>query len=731
MTQSIIVTRDEDGIATLAIDQHGRSMNVIDDHFSAEFAAAVDGLIADPAVKGVIVTSAKKDFLAGADLIGFSKWMETAADEPVAEVYRKLRVFTQALRRMETGGKPFVCAINGTALGGGFEIALACHHRIAADNPAAKLGLPEVQVGLLPGAGGTQRMPRLIGIQAALPLLLEGRHLSPQKALAAGIVHAVVPHHELLAAAKSWLTSPNATAVQPWDQKGFKVPGGAGGMHPAVVQTFMAGNAMLQEKTLHNYPAPEAIMSCVYEGTQLPMDRALEVESKYFTKLFTGPVARNMIRTLFIKKGKADKLSRRPEGVPKATYRRIGMLGAGLMGGGIAHVAAMAGIEVVLIDQTVEAAERGRGYCAKLLADLVAKKRMSQGEADAVLARIHATDAFDGLKDVDLVIEAVFEDRAVKAEVTRRAEAAMHDAAIFASNTSTLPITGLAEVSARPNRFIGLHFFSPVDKMPLVEVILGRATDQETLARSLDFVQAIRKTPIVVNDARGFFTSRVCGTYINEGQTLLLEGVAPALIENAGRLAGMPVGPLALADETAIDLAHRIKTQGKKDLGDAYVPASGDTVTFTMVEKLGRPGRKGRKGFYDYPEGQKKRLWPGLAEHWPTKPETEQPDLEELKTRLLYVQALDAARCIEEGVLTAPEDGDVGGILGLGFAPWTGGPLSLIDMVGVATFVAQCDALADAHGERFRPPQLLRTMAREGRGFYGPDRSSPARLAAE
>lgn len=730
MTGSIIITRDEDGVATLAIDQHGRSMNVIDDHFSAEFAAAVDGLVADTGVRGVIVTSAKKDFLAGADLIGFSRWMETARDEPVAQVYAKLRAFTLALRRMETSGKPFVCAINGTALGGGFEIALACHHRIAADNPGAKIGLPEVQVGLLPGAGGTQRMPRLIGIQAALPLLLEGRHLSPQKALATGIIHAVVPPAELLAAAKAWLLSPAATAAQPWDQKGFKVPGGAGGMHPAAVQTFMAGNAMLQEKTLHNYPAPEAIMSCVYEGTQLPMDKALEVESKYFTKLFLGPVARNMIRTLFINKGKADKLSRRPAGVPRAMYRKIGMLGAGMMGGGIAYVSAMAGIEVVLIDQSVEAAERGKAYSAKLLADQVAKKRIGQAEADAVLARIQVTDRYDGLADVDLVIEAVFEDRAVKADVTKRAEAAMPETAIFASNTSTLPITGLAEVSVRPHRFIGLHFFSPVDKMPLVEVIVGKATDRETLARALDLVQAIRKTPIVVNDARGFFTSRFCGSYINEGQTMLLEGITPALIENAGRLAGMPVGPLALADETAIDLAHRIKTQWRKDLGDAYVPQSGDAVTFTMVETLGRPGRKGRKGFYDYPEGQKKRLWPGLAEHWPQKPEAEQPDVEALKTRLLYAQALDAARCLEEGVLTAPEDGDVGGILGLSFAPWTGGPLSLIDMAGVSRFVSQCDALADRHGERFRPPQLLRAMAREGRGFYGPDRSA-LKAAAE
>jgi 3-hydroxyacyl-CoA dehydrogenase / enoyl-CoA hydratase / 3-hydroxybutyryl-CoA epimerase len=715
----LTVTLDADGIATLTIDQPGRTMNVIDTAFSGHFAIAVEGLLGDPTVKGVIITSAKKDFMAGADLIGFSAWMDTARTQPVAEVYGELVKFSRTLRRMETGGKPFVCAIAGTALGGGFEIALACHYRVAADIPSAKLGLPEVQVGLLPGAGGTQRLPRMIGIQAALPLLLEGRHLDPKKALAGGLIHAVVPAGELLSAARAWLTSPAATAVQPWDAKGFKIPGGAGATHPGTVQTFMAGNAMLQDKTWHNYPAPEAILSCVYEGTQLPLDTALAVESKYFTRLFLGDVARNMIRTLFIAKGKADRLARRPAGVPKARFRRIGMLGAGMMGAAIAYVSAEAGIEVVLIDQDQAAADRGRGYAAKLLTDQVKKGRLSQDRADAILARITATDQYDGLADVDLVIEAVFEDRAVKAAVTQRAEAVMPATAVFASNTSTLPISGLAEVSLRPAQFIGLHFFSPAEKMPLVEIIMGQQTDQETLARTMDFVQAIRKTPIVVNDGRGFFTSRFCGSYINEGQTLLLEGVAPALIENAGRLAGMPVGPLALADETAIDLAVRIKTQWQKDLGDAYVPASGDAVSFTMAAEQGRPGRKGRKGFYDYPEGGKKQLWPGLAALYPVKPLEQQPDVESVKTRLLYAQAIDAARCLEEGVLTDPADGDVGGILGLGFAPWTGGPLSLIDTVGVTAFVGRCDALADAHGERFRPPQLLRDLAAAGGTVHG------------
>ncbi|QJE72139.1 3-hydroxyacyl-CoA dehydrogenase [Aerophototrophica crusticola] len=709
---------DGDGICILTIDQPGRSMNVIDGAFAREFAGAIAQAAGDAAVKGILITSGKPAFLAGADLMELEAVFERVADTPTAALYQGFAGFSATLRKMETCGKPVACALNGTALGGGFEIALASHYRVVADDPGIKLGLPEVQVGLLPGAGGTQRVPRLIGIQLALPLLLEGRQLSPQKARDTGLAHAVVPAGELLAAAKAWLLSPAATATQPWDAKGYKVPGGAGGMDPRSVQTFMAAGAMLRDKTYGNYPAPAAILSCVYEGTQLPMDTALRVESKYFTSLFLTPVARNMIRTLFINKGKADKLSRRPADVPRNKIRKIGMLGAGMMGAGIAYVAAMAGITVVLVDQTQEAAERGKGYAAKLLADAVAKGRMTKAKADGILSLIQPTTSYDGLSDAGLVVEAVFEDRALKAEVTRRAEAVMPPTAIFGSNTSTLPITGLAEASSRPERFIGIHFFSPVDKMPLVEVIRGERTGDEALAMALDFVQAIRKTPITVNDGRGFFTSRFCGAYINEGQTLLLEGVAPALIENAGKMAGMPVGPLALADETAIDLAYKIFRQWKLDLGDSFVPGSGASVTTRMVEEFGRPGRKGGKGFYDYPEGGKKRLWPDLATHWPQRPADQQPDVEEVKTRLLYAQALDAVRCLEAGVLTTPEDGDVGAILGLGYAPWTGGPFSLIDTVGVARFVAECDALAAKHGERFSPPRLLRDMATRGDRFY-------------
>ena len=718
MTNSIAYAVDENGIVTLTIDQAHRSMNVIDPTFVSELDFAVEKAKNDAAVKGILITSGKRSFVAGADLIAMESMMAEARTAPVAQALAASSALSRVLRQLETCGKPAACAINGTALGGGFEIALACHYRVAADGADVKIGQPEVQVGLLPGAGGTQRIPRLIGIMPALPLLLEGKHLSPQQAKATGLIHEAVPGDQVVSLAKAWLVSPNAKAVQPWDEKTFKVPGGAGSMNPNAVQTFMAANAMLRDKTLGNYPAPAAILSCVYEGTQLPMDLALRVESKYFLTLLRGSVAPNMVRSLFVNKGKADKLARRPQGVPRAKFKKIGMLGAGMMGAAIAYVAASNGIEVVLIDQTAEAAAKGKGYAQKLVAGAVSKKRMSEADGEALLARIHVTADYNALSDADYVIEAVFENREIKAEVTKRAEAIMKPGAIFGSNTSTLPITGLAEASIRPDRFIGIHFFSPAEKMPLVEIIKGKQTGEEALAITLDLVQAMRKTPIVVNDGRGFFTSRFCGCYIGEGETMLAEGVTPALIESAGKLAGMPVGPLALADETAIDLAWKIHQAWAADLGDAYKPSGAVPVVELMYTKLGRAGRKSAKGFYDYPESGQKSLWPGLAEHFPSKPEDRQPPLEELKKRLLYTQALDAVRCMEEGVLTDPEDGDIGGIFGLGFAPFTGGPLSMIDTIGVAKFSAECDALAQKYGERFAPPKLLRDMAARGETFY-------------
>jgi 3-hydroxyacyl-CoA dehydrogenase / enoyl-CoA hydratase / 3-hydroxybutyryl-CoA epimerase len=718
MTVSISYAASSDGIATLTIDQPGKSMNVIGPDFVSEFQAAIERAAGDAAVKGVIITSGKSSFVAGADLIAMEGLIAQAKTASPAEALKGVLGFTNVLRRLETCGKPVACAINGTALGGGFEIALACHYRVCADGEDIKIGQPEVQVGLLPGAGGTQRIPRLIGIMPALPLLLEGKNMTPQQAKSNGLIHEVVPASELLAAAKKWLSSPSAKAVQPWDEKSFKVPGGAGGMNPNAVQTFIAGNAMLHDKTLGNYPAATAIMSTVYEGTQVPIDLGLKIEAKYFLTLLRGDVAPNMIRSLFINKGKADKLARRPQGVPKAKFNKIGMLGAGMMGAAIAYVAASNGIEVVLIDRDQESAERGKGYARKLVEGSVSKRRMSQADGETLLNRIHPATDFAALADVDYIIEAVFEDRAIKADVTKRTEAVIRPGVIFGSNTSTLPITGLAEASSRPDKFIGIHFFSPAEKMPLVEVIRGKRTSDEALAVTLDFVQAIKKTPIVVNDGRGFFTSRFCGCYIGEGEIMLSEGIPAALIENAGRLAGMPVGPLALADETAIDLGWKIHKATEADLGPAYKPSAAVSVMEAMYVKSGRAGRKNGKGFYDYPEKGQKSLWPGLADLFPSKPEGQWPSLDELKKRLLYTQALDAVRCMEEGVLTAPEDGDIGGIFGLGFAPYTGGPLSLVDTVGVAKFAAECDALAQKYGERFSPPKLLRDMAANGETFY-------------
>ena len=699
---------DADGIATVAWNVTNRPMNVLNGESMAAFEAAMDKALADDAVKGIIVASARKEFIVGADLAGFAG-MDSV--EALTNFVGGLHALT---RRMEKGGKPIVAAINGHALGGGFEIAMGCHRRIVADDPRLKLGQPEAKVGLLPGGGGCQRLPRLIGIREALPLLLEGKEVAPQAALKLGMIDAVVPTDELRSAAKAWILEAGpAGAVQPWDKKGFKIPGGAP-MSPGGMQTFVAGNAMLHAKTLGNYPAQRNIMSAVFEGCQVDIDNALKVETRWFVATARTPEAKNLIR-FFFSMTEANKGGRRPREVPAQAFTKVGVLGAGMMGAGIAHVTAMAGIDVVLLDSTAVLAAKGRGYSEGLLKKRIARGRMDQSAADAVLARISATTDFADLAGCELVIEAVFEDRAIKAEVTKKAEAVCGEGLLFASNTSTLPITGLAEASARPANFIGLHFFSPVDKMPLVEVIRGEKTTDETLARAIDYVKAIRKTPIVVNDSRGFFTSRVFATYVREGLALLAEGVNPALIDNAGRMAGMPVGPLALADEVSIELMHKVAQQTAKDLGDTYQPGPGEPVMTRMVEGLGRIGKKAGKGFYDYPEGGKKHLWPGLANEFPLA--AEQPGLEQVQERLMLIQSVETARCLEENVVTDPRDADVGSIMGWGFPPARGGVISQIDMLGVDNFVAACDRLAQAHGARFNPPALLRSMAKQGKAF--------------
>jgi len=719
------IKTDRDGIAVITIDLKDRSMNVVSPEFIAEFDQAIDQIVNDESIKGAVVTSGKSSFVAGADLLQLVDEVDPEADPKVA--FNKWSSLQQLYRKLETCGKPVVAAINGTALGGGLELCLACHYRVAADNPKAKLGQPEVQVGLLPGAGGTQRLPRMIGLEAALPLLLQGTHLSPEKATKLGIVDQLVDTGEEVDAAKQWILE-GGEAVQPWDKKGFKVPGGAGLMNPKAIQTQMFGVALLQKTTNHNYPAPIAIMSAVYEGSVLPIDTALQIESKYFAELLTNVVTRNMIRTLFVNKGAADKLSRRPQGIEKSKVTKLGVLGAGMMGAGIAFVSARAGMQVVLLDRSKTDAEKGKDYSRQLLQKRVDGGRMTADAAADLLELIQTTDDYADLEGCEYIIEAVFEERGIKADVTSKTEAVIGKNTIFGTNTSTLPITGLAEASRRPESFIGIHFFSPVDKMPLVEVIVGEKTSDEAIARTLDYIQQLRKTPIVVNDSRGFYTSRVFSTFTREGIAMLAEGVNPALIENVAKHAGMPVGPLAVTDEVTLELAYKIGKQTKADLGDAYVETPADAVMEKMVVDLDRRGKRFGAGFYEYPDGGSKRLWRGLAEHFPTA--DAQPSPEDVKTRLLYVQAIDAARCLEEGVLTHPADADVGSIFGWGFPAYTGGTLSYIETVGLREFVAEADRLAKTHGARFEVPKGLRSMAENGETYYGLASKSDTRSAA-
>ncbi|MEX1146955.1 MAG: 3-hydroxyacyl-CoA dehydrogenase NAD-binding domain-containing protein [Sphingomonadales bacterium] len=715
MTETFNYELGDDGVAILTLDLPDRSMNVITMDLMRDLEARINAVAKDDAIKGAVITSGKHAFLAGADLGMLAKLSGQAHSVPIEETFKAAFEFNRVFRLMETCGKPFVAAINGVAMGGGLEMALACHNRVIADDPKIRIGLPEVKVGLLPGAGGTQRLVRLMGVQAALPYLLQGRTMSPQEAHGFGVVDAVVPGDTLIEEARK-LVLANDNPVQPWDRKGFKVPGGQGAMNPKVVQMFMAANAMLRKETRDVYPAPQAIMSAVYEGHQLPMDAALRVESRYFTSLMLGPEAGNMIRTLFINKGEADKLVRRPPNVAPTKVTTLGVLGAGMMGAGIAYVSARAGMTVVLLDTTQDAAAKGRSHSVGILEKDVRRGKLSREKADAVLDRIKATTDYKELERADLVIEAVFEDPGIKAEVTKKTEAVIPRMAVFASNTSTLPITDLAEASERPDQFIGIHFFSPVDKMPLVEIIVGKRTNDETLARALDYVRQIRKTPIVVNDSRGFYTSRCFGTYPTEAMAMLAEGISPALIENAGLMAGMAVGPLAVADEVSIELAHKVRDATRAALGDEYPATPADDVLDLFVTKLKRIGKKAGKGFYEYPESGKKYLWDGLGEHFPLSPE--QPDVDLIKKRLLYRQAVEVARCYGEKVVTAPADADVGAIFGWGFAPQTGGPLSMIDTIGVGKFVAECDQLADAYGPRYAPPDTLRHMGKRNERFY-------------
>ncbi|MGD9786147.1 MAG: 3-hydroxyacyl-CoA dehydrogenase NAD-binding domain-containing protein [Hyphomicrobiaceae bacterium] len=740
---NVTTTIDGDGVAVLTWDMPGRSMNVLSEASIRDFAAAVQSAVADDAVRGIVITSGKKDFIAGADLTMLAAWAREVADLPASDkarrIYERIMTLQRLLRQVETCGKPVAAALPGTALGGGLEVALAAHHRVVADNDKVQLGLPEVQLGLMPGAGGTQRVARLVGVMAAAPIIMEGKPMSPRDALKAGIVHAVVPTAEVLPTAKAWVLANVAEAERvraaraggdkkavpafapPWDQPKFKIPGG-GPQTPTGFPVFMGASAMIRKSSFGLYEAPKAILAAVYEGLQVPFDTALGIETGYFAKLVLGPQSRNMIRSLFVSKQALEKGAHRPHGVLDMPVKKLGVLGGGgFMGAGIAYVAAAAGIDVVVLDQTEEAAAKARAQAERILKPRVAKGRTSEAAAAAILARIHTTADYAMLAGADLCIEAVFEHPDVKKQVIAAAEQHLGSTAVFASNTSTLPIDSLAKFSKRPERFVGIHFFSPVEKMPLVEIIKGRQTGDEALAKALDFVRQLRKTPIVVNDARFFYANRLVLRFIEEAHHMLAEGVTPALIENAARMVGMPVGPLALNDETALDLGVKITHATRAALGDAYVPNPAEARIEDMVVKLGRLGRKAGKGFYDYPENGRKRLWPGLAELFPVA--AEQPDIEELKSRFLTVQAVEAVRTLEDGVVTDVREIDVGAIFGWGFAPWTGGPISLIDTMGAAAFLAECRRLQAKYGERYAPPRLLVEIAASGATFY--DRFAP------
>lgn len=711
--KTFTVDVDADGIATFRFDVPGRTMNTFTDEAVADLDRIVARIRDDAAIRGAILASGKNNgFCAGADLGDMESRLGLVlsdAEKP-AELERSAAM-SRSLRALETVGKPVVAALEGLALGGGFEFALAAHRRIASKR--ARVGLPEVTIGLLPGAGGTQRVPRLAGLQAAFDFVISGTPVSAEKALAMGIVDEVVEPGEAEAAARRWILG-GGVAVAPWDAEGFIR---TALYAPENIQTLMNAIGGVHAKSYGNYPAQRAIARAIYEGANLPMDRALDVEARLFMEVLQTPEARAMVRSIFLSRqalAKGDPKTNATTKVVKAT-----VLGAGMMGAGIAYAQAAVGIETVLIDVSQDAVDRGKDYSRSVTAKAVKAGATTQAVADALVARITATTDFAEIAGSDLVVEAVFEDRAVKADVTARAEAVLAPDAVFASNTSTLPIDGLADASGRPENFIGIHFFSPVDRMELVEVIKGKRTSPETVAKAVAYCRQLRKVPIVVNDSRGFYTSRVFEEYNNEGTEMLLDGIAPAIIDNVGRMTGMPRGPLELLDDVAIDLVDRIFRQRRIDLGQPEQPTGVGKVLHDMVQ-AGRLGRKNGNGFYDYPEGGgQKRLWPGLAEMYPVSIARSSPELiENMKRRLLYRQAVEAARCIDENVVMDPRDADVGALLGWNFAKWTGGPISLIDRIGVGEFVKRCDELAVQCGPRFSPPDLLRRMAAEGKTFY-------------
>jgi 3-hydroxyacyl-CoA dehydrogenase / enoyl-CoA hydratase / 3-hydroxybutyryl-CoA epimerase len=715
-TSTIRWERDDDGVVILTLDDPNQSANTMNAAYAASMLATVDRLEAErDEIKGVIITSAKKTFFAGGDLND----LKSATKDDAEQVAKFVHDGKAVLRRLETLGKPVVAAVNGAALGGGLEICLACHHRIVVDDSKIQLGFPEVQLGLLPGAGGVTRTVRMLGIvNALMQLLMQGQRVRPEQGKEMGIVDELVSSpDELIPAAKRWIEA-NPEAVQPWDVKGYKIPGGTPST-PSLAQNLPAFPANLRKQLKGaNYPAPHHIMAAAVEGAQVDFDNASEIEGRYFVDLVTGQVAKNMIQAFFFDLQRSTGDRGRPEGIETFKPRKMVVLGAGMMGAAIAYVCAKAGIEVVLKDVSQEAADKGKSYSEKLVTKAVERGRSTQEKADELLARITATADPAAADGAQLVIEAVFEDPSVKAQVFAEIEPHLAPDALLGSNTSTLPITSLAENVSRPADFIGLHFFSPVDKMPLLEIIRGEATSDETLYRALDVAKLIKKTPIVVNDSRGFFTSRVIGTFINEGIAMLLEGVPAPTIEQASSQAGYPAPVLQLSDELNLKLMRKIRDAAKAAAQNDGGPWEGhpsEAVIDRMLDE-GRPGRLEGAGFYNYEDGKRAGLWPGLREAFPPVDDPSSIVLKDLEERMLVIEALETVKCLDEGVIESVADANIGSIFGIGFPGWTGGVLQYINgyQAALPGFVARARELAELYGERFEPPVSLVEKAERG-----------------
>ena len=719
---------DPDQIATIIWDCPQKPFNILNFEAIKLLDTLIDKILIDENIIGAVITSAKPDFAAGMDLKVLADLKKLNGDNPAEGLFTGFMQMHSIMRKIERagmdpktnrGGKPIVTVLPGTALGIGLEIPLCTHRIFAANNDKAKIGLPEIKVGIFPGAGGTTRLVRKLGIFGASEFLLEGKTVDPMRAKSAGLIDEVSATP--MADAKAWIiAASDSDILKPWDQKGYKLPGGAP-YTPSGFMTFVGASAMVNGKTMGAYPATKALMSAVYEGSLVPFDTALRIEARWFTNIVMNPSSSAMIRSLFISKGALEKGAVRPKNVPDQSVRIIGILGAGMMGAGIALVAAQAGIEVVLVDQDQNAANKGKEYSEKYLTDGIKRGKISEKIKEKTLNRILATDDYTKLADADLVIEAVFEDTKVKSDVTKAAVEVIHKDCIFASNTSTLPISELAKASKHPENYIGIHFFSPVEKMLLVEIIKGEKTESRAVAKALDFVRQIKKTPIVVNDARFFYANRCIIPYLNEGLRMITEGIPPSIIESAAKQLGFPLGPIQLVDETSIELGAKIARATKAAMGAFYPNEQIDEILFWM-EQEGRLGRKARAGFFNYSEkGKREGFWKGLEEKYPLS--TTIPAFEDVQHRLMFIQALEAVRALEEGVLMDIREGDVGAILGWGFAPWSGGPLSWLDILGTPYAAERCQTLCETYGQRFECPPLLADMGKNNEAFY--ERFSP------